>query len=91
MKKLISLLLTAILVLSSFGFTLTANAAATTTENGVHVDVLSDRLIVAHNNADHTVELELNGTYQGVYQGRKTEQNKVCLDAESAELFVRLP
>ena len=39
MKKLISLLLTAILVLSSFGFTLTANAAATTTENGVQIEM----------------------------------------------------
>lgn len=62
-----------------------------TTESGIHVDVLSDRLIVAHNNTDHAVELELDGAYQGVYRGRKTEQNKVCLDAESAELFVRLP
>ena len=39
MKKLISLLLTAILVLSSFGFALTASAAVTVTENGVQIEM----------------------------------------------------
>lgn len=59
------------------------------TQSGIHVDVLSENIVIAHNNTDHIAELNLNDTYHGVFQGRSTADGKVILEAESAELFVK--
>lgn len=56
---------------------------------GVHVDRLSDTLLVVSNSNTDAVPLQLTGNWKGVFSGRCSADGRLTLEAQSAELLVR--
>lgn len=59
-------------------------------ECGVHIDRLSDTLMVVNNNTGHPITIRLQGEWHGVFEERDTEDGSFGLDANRAELLTVL-
>lgn len=57
---------------------------------GVHIDEISENIIVVNNSSESNAEIKFNGEFQGIFFGQKTEEGKIVMNKKCAEIFVRV-
>jgi len=56
---------------------------------GVHMDMLSEDMLIVHNETEEIVKIPTNGKFKGIFNELVSEENEILIEAKSAELLVK--